>query len=209
MRLALVLVVVIGAGAASVAYAAFSSASSVGSSSFSASSSFCVSPGTQSATDTADTDVGEDKNPPSPATNTTAQVKGAAPKRRRAYIFFTLPSLPHNCTVTSATMTLTVTQENKAGTMDVVRAAGSWCECTIAWSSQPGFTGSAVSTAIAGIGSYTWNVTSLVQALYSGSNYGFVVLDDGDYVSGNGSMDETISTREGTSPPRLSITFGG
>lgn len=195
------------------AYAAFLSQATTPSNSFTANSSFCVSPGTQSATADADAYVKEDAANSNFGTTSPLNVKGASPKRRRSYIHFTLPTTPHNCDVTAATLRLDAL--TTAGVqIDVFRAAGTWVETTIAWTgsggtvTQPGWTGTAA-TLTPALGNNDWSVTSIVQALYSGTNTGFVVVDHGDATSGTGTANDTYASREAASnKPTLLVTFG-
>jgi Mor family transcriptional regulator len=50
-----------------------------------------------------------------------------------------------------------------------------------------------------------WTVTSLVQAMMAGSNYGFMLADSAEDTGNN---TQTYQSREGTNVPELDLTFG-
>jgi hypothetical protein len=213
VRRLLILGCVVALVLAASAYAAFFSQTTTPSNSFTANSSFCVSPGQQTATADADAWVKEDAASTNNGTTSPLDVKGASPKRRRSYIHFTLPTTPHNCDVTAATLRLNLITGGGLQT-DVLRAAGTWVETTISWGggsgtvAQPGWTGTAA-TLTPAAGNNDWNVLSIVQALYSGTNTGFVVADHGDVTSGTGTANDTYASREAASnKPTLLVTFG-
>ena len=67
-----------------------------------------------------------------------------------------------------------------ARSINVFRAAAAWTEGSATWNVQPGTTGGAAThtTTVQGLQFEEWNVTTLVQAWYSGgTNNGFTVRD--------------------------------
>ena len=103
----------------------------------------------------------------------------------RAFVAFTLPATPAGCTLTGATLQLTVTLAGTSGrTYSAYRAAAAWTEGGLTWANQPATTGTASNTPSVSSGNVTWNVLSQVQAQYSGTNYGFVVRDSNEASTG-------------------------
>jgi hypothetical protein len=190
---------------AASAYAAFYSQATTPSNSFTANSSFCVSPGTQTVSAEADTYVREDGATSNFGTVTTANVKSDSGKARRMLVRFTLPTVPHNCDVTAATLRLFQTASNTPHTINVYRADAAWSETVVTWNTRPGTAGTAVSGAAAS-GAVSWTVTAHVQAFYSGSNTGFYLLDAQE---GAINGQQAYATRENASNhPALDVTFG-
>ena len=194
------------AAGAGIAYADFSVTTSPPQSSFSAAASFCVSPGTQAATDDADAWVNQGNVNQNNGSTSPLNVQPNSGQNRRALIHFSLPALPHNCTVTSATLTVTVNSGTTGRTLNVFQAAATWVETTVTWANQPATTGSSSSAASASSGNISWTVTSQVQAMYSGTNTGFIIKDSAE---ASGSGNQKYNSREAASnKPQLSITFG-
>jgi hypothetical protein len=187
-----------------VAWAAFSATSVNSGSSFSAASSFCASPGSQSTVNAdADAWVQEDNVNTQKGTANPLEVKSDAGKKREPYLHFALPAAPHDCSVSAATLRLFTNSLVSGRTIEVFRAAGTWVETTITWANQPGTTGTSTSAASA-TGWVTWSVTSQVQALYSGTNTGLVVIDQGA-----GNATNRYNSREASSnDPELTVTWG-
>ena len=119
---------------------------------------------------------------------------------------FDLPLTPDGCTVTSASLKLWVSATGGSRTMNAYQSGGTWTETGVTWNNQPANTGSAVGVTSTAASSWTtWTVTSIVQAQYSGSNYGFIVQDSNE---GSGTTSQTYHTRENTNDPQLVVTFG-
>lgn len=95
--------------------------------------------------------------------------------RARALLRFDLPE-PELCSVTSAKLRMNATTAVGGRTLEAVRLSGAWTEGAVTWNNQPGTTG-AVATATSGSGWREWTVTSLVQAMYAGTNNGLLVRD--------------------------------
>ena len=85
------------------------------------------------------------------------------------------------------------------------RAGAAWTETGVTWNTQPATAGTAV-TASSGTGWLTWGVTDHVSAMYSGSNYGFIVRDSVE--SSSIQRIQEYSSREGANRPELVITLG-
>ncbi len=168
---------------------------------------YSCTPGTASAT--SDYDAYIDQSVPTGNFNSNQlSVQSFNTSNQRTFVHFALPSLPAGCSVTSATLTFTVGYTTATGrTLQLYRAASSWTETGLTWSGQPAATGTA-STTTSASGSIQFSVTSHVQALYSGSNHGFVIRDS---VEGASSPNRTqvFNSRENAGgKPTLSITYG-
>ncbi len=228
-RLVVIGALVAAAVASGVTYAAFSSTSSVGSSSFSSSGVFCTNARTDTySTSIADTQAQQDKPASSgggTATTMTVTADSNGAKSKRVLVAFGSGSAPwtytsslgHNCSVTSATLTLYASTGVTGRTIAAYNATGSWNESTqyqYGASPAPGQSGTAATAGSVASGStISFNVTSLVQSQYTGSpgaNYGFWIEDANE---GSGSTTTQIfATREDSTSshrPTLSITYGG
>jgi hypothetical protein len=105
------------------------------------------------------------------ATTTTLRVtNAAAATETRAVIYFTLPTIPANETITSATLKLTVTTSGSR-LVSVKRITTAWTETNATWSTLNGsFNSTAEATFTpSASGAVSVNVTSLVRAWYSGT----------------------------------------
>jgi hypothetical protein len=126
---------------------------------------------------------------------------------RRTYVSFTLPSLPEACVVTSASLRLFARTGATGRTIQAFRASGAWSESALTWNNQPGGTGGAATVA-SGTGWLTWSVTAHVQAMYAGSNRGFMVRDltENDGVIGH--SQNYRSSEDTLGRPELIVTIG-
>lgn len=131
-------------------------------------------------------------------------------KNERSYLKFTLPAIGSGCILSSATLGLYAESVQGPRTIEVYRANGAWTEGTITWNTQPGYTGSPSTKVVSATGNNDWDVLSLVQTMYSGTNDGFLMRDQ---------VEESTSTKEqrfsssenGTSSrwPKLTLVFTG
>ena len=162
----------------------------------------CSLPGTTTVTTDADSYTDSGAVSSNFGTLTTANLD--ANKINYAYLHFVNPSMPAGCMVTSATLSATFTAlpNSTKPTISVYRAATAWSETTLTWSTQPAVTGTAATGAPSVLGSFTWTVTTQVQATYSASNYGFELQAAG----ANGT--DVFKTRESATPATLAVTFG-
>jgi len=208
---ALVLSVVLSVGFMAVGMVgwtsgAFSSAAGNSGNDFQAATSFCVSPGTVTVTSDADTYVAS----ATPTTNYGTQAdlwvgSSVNSGNARALVAFPMPAVPANCTVTSATLRLNAVYTGGARTIQVTRAATAWTQTGATWNVQPTSTGTAVTTTSA-LGWNSWTVTALVQAIYSGSDFGFIVRDQTESAPGAGFFQQYQSFESATDPELL-VTF--
>jgi hypothetical protein len=97
---------------------------------------------------------------------TSMEVDGNGSSIRRSFVAFNVPEIPEGCTLTSATLSLHVTESRgQLRTINAYRVTGSWTE-PLSWSSQP-----AVDTSVASAlfqccptgTRVTWEVTDLLE----------------------------------------------
>lgn len=105
------------------------------------------------------------------------QSKSSA-QNARAFLKFSIPHLPQNCTVSAATMQVYNATPVSGRTIEAAQVSASWTEGGITWTNQPGVTGTAATATTPGAAGYmSWNVQSIVQSIYAGNNYGFRLKD--------------------------------
>jgi hypothetical protein len=126
----------------------------------------------------------------------------------RTLVRFGLPSKPGGCQVTSAKLRLYAGSYKEGRTLNALALNGSWTETGVTWANQPATTGSAASAPSRTSAGYVeWTVTSHVQAMYTGTNNGFLIRDA---TEGAGGMEQSFHSREKApdNPPQLVVTFG-
>jgi hypothetical protein len=155
----------------------------------------------------------DEANPSTPGTNGTSPtltVRSRNNNDTRALVWFVLPSLPPGCKVESATLRLFINNPAGNRTLQVLRldSAPSWTEAGVTWNNQPAPTGAAVSVAAGTTSGYrSWTVTSMVQAMYSGTNNGFLIRDSSENATGQGFTNQFNSRESGANTPQLEIIF--
>lgn len=165
---------------------------------------YCASPGSQTVTSTRDAWIDQNSPTSNKDTDANLRVKSQDSNRnRRTLVGFTLPSLPANCAVTSATLRLFNNHLDAGRTIAVYRAASSWTEAGVTWSNAPATTGSAVNATTAA-GWMTWTVTTHVQAMYV-TNDGFIVRDANE--DNAGAIENQFDSRENTDDPQLIVQW--
>lgn len=204
---ALPLAVAAAAAAISATSAAFSSATANADSAFATAASFCEG-GTQTLSASADAYVDSAllAQGSNFGTATQLHVRSDTLGNRRTLVRFALPAVPPYCTVTSALLRLNASSGSNGRTLEAVRVAGAWTEIGVTWSNQPATTGTAI-TASSGTGWREWSVTAHVQAMYSGTNHGWLVADasEGALLAAS----QAFSSREAASNvPELVVSFG-
>ena len=201
------------AACGTAAAAGFSGSSSNPSNSFTAASSFCVSPGQEVIAASRDAYVDSLSASSNFGNDATLSVRPAQVlvlSQRRSLVGFSLPSVPSRCTLTAATLRLYTSSPGGGRTIEVYRLNGAWTEAGVTWNNQPATTGTAASSAsLSSAGFQSWNVLAQVQAMYSGTNNGFLVKDSAD--SAVLSVSQTYQSRNGSpdsQDPELRLTFG-
>jgi hypothetical protein len=91
-------------------------------------------------------------------------------------------------------------------TVAVSQAAGAWTEAAVNWSNQPAATGAAslAPSPAATFGPITFDVLGQLQAMYAGTNDGFVLADSAE--DSTTQAYQWMTSRE--SVPTLAVTFG-
>ena len=96
----------------------------------------------------------------------------------RALVQFPMPSQPAGCTVTSAKLRLNNKSPVAGRTLEALQNSASWTEGGVTWTNQPATTGTAATAVTpSGAGYMEWTVTTQVQGIYGGTNYGFKIKD--------------------------------
>jgi hypothetical protein len=168
----------------------------------------CSQPGQQTVTASADSWIDQ----ASPGTNKGAdsvlKVTSKSPNlNTRGVVQFNLPALPSGCGVTGATLRLHNKSPVAGRTLEALQNNAAWTETGVTWTNQPATTGGAATATTPGsAGWMQWSVTSQVQAMYSGSNYGFKVRDQTE--DGPGIEQQFDSREASTNPPELVIDIG-
>ncbi len=90
--------------------------------------------------------------------------------------------------------------------------SSSWNAATLTWNSAPSYDSSVVDSvtmneAYGGGGSYTFDVTSLVQTWADGTNYGVLLKADGTGESTSNQVDVSIGSYETGLPAMLEVTY--
>ncbi len=190
--------------------AAYSDATGNSGNAVQAAASFCTAPGTQTVYASADSWV--DQHSPNANNGGDSRLYVQTTRRgsgwaQRTLVRFTLPTIPAGCTLISATFRLYSDSATTGRTIAVYRNAGSWTESGVTWNNMPGYTGTAA-TAAAGTGWISWTVTGHVSAMYSGNNYGFLVMDSDETDRRSNRETQRYRSRGGTRSPELVITWG-
>jgi hypothetical protein len=191
--------------------AAFTAQTTDGGNQATASSNFCASSGGTTLIASADT-TGYQTNPTTTyGANVDIGVGSSAGANGRVLLRFSLPALAAHCDVTAAALRLYAHTPVAGRTIDVYRVdpGGTWSEGTTNWNNFPATTGTAVGSASLGsAGWQQWTVTSMVTALYAGTNSGFLVRDRTE--GGAGIWQLWAARENGTvaNRPQLVLTWG-
>jgi hypothetical protein len=170
----------------------------------------CASPGNQTITTNRDAYLDQadaNKNLGTGVSDLFVMSKSGS-DNRRLIVGFTLPAVPAGCSVTAATLRLNSTSGVSGRTIDAYRAGGTWTEGGVTWNNQPSMAGTAVGApSSSATGWRTWDVLAHVQAMYSGSNDGFLLRDRTEGT--RASPEQKYQSREGSpNDPQLVLTFG-
>jgi hypothetical protein len=125
----------------------------------------------------------------------------------RAVVQFSLPSLPSGCAYSGATLRIYNKSPVGPRTIAVLQNDAAWTEAGVNWNNQPATTGTAVTATTPGsAGWMQWDVSTMVEAMYAGSNYGFGVRDQ---TESSGSWEQQFESREsGSNLPELVVSYG-
>jgi hypothetical protein len=153
----------------------------------------------------ADTWVNEQSSKTNYSTSASLTVQARNSQNARTLLHFTLPTTPAGCTLTSATLRLNNTSAATGRTVQVFRAGAAWTDSAVTWATMPAPAGTAVDAAAA-VGWMQWTVTAHVQAMYTGSNNGFIVRDSSE--TGNTIFTQSFDSMDGTNKPQLVLQWG-
>jgi hypothetical protein len=166
----------------------------------------CADPGDRTLLATGDSYVDQSAATSNFGTTTTMFTRPTTAAVRRSLVTFALPLTPDGCSVTAATLKLWTSATGGTRTINAFQAGGAWTEGALTWNNQPATTGSAAAATSTAANSWTsWTVTTIAQALYAGTNNGFILKDSAE---GTGTVLQTYHTRENTNDPQLVLTFG-
>jgi hypothetical protein len=196
-----------GFGMVGQTWGAFSDTTDNAGNTFQAAASFCTAPGNQTVYSNADTTLAEAAPTMNFGTSSTAfGVRSSSSGDARSLVRYPLPSVPAGCVVTGATLRLYTSAGVTGRTLQAFRVSANWVETVVTWNTQPGTTGAAVTAPSVASGWVTWSVTPMVQAMYSGTNNGFLLRDSVE--NSATTRDQTMHPRENTNDPQLIVTFG-
>lgn len=132
--------------------------------------------------------------------------------RSHIWIGFDLPANPDpaHCRLVGATLKVYNRLPAAGRYIDVYRASGAWTAATVLWSNEPGYVGpAATSVATPSVpGWQQWTVTAQVLALYSGSNYGFLLRDRAENAVPTSYEQVYYDRQDATRYPSLVLTWG-
>ena len=90
-------------------------------------------------------------------------------------------------------------------TIEAVRLNGAWNEGGVNWSNQPSTTGAAATVGSGGSSGWReWSVAAQVEAMYSGTNHGFLIRDSNE---GGDAEQQYYSREKGSDTPQLVVRF--
>lgn len=132
-------------------------------------------------------------------------------RNERTFIKFNLPAVPAGCQFAGAGLRLYQDDGFPGRTIEVYRSNSSWSESSVAWTGQPLTTGTAVTAPSSSSRDVwkTWDVSTLVNIMYSGTNNGFVIKDSAESAPGTARQQVYRSSENSTSStrPELVVTF--
>jgi hypothetical protein len=195
--------------ASSTSSASFAGATTDGGNKLTAAADFCGSTPASVVTAMVDTSVAQARDDSTAWNLTSIYVWAKNNDNVRALVSFPLPARPTGCVLTGATLQLYNSVPQTGRVIEVWRLdpATPWTEAGVRWATVPATAGtSAVSTTTAVVGWQSWTVTTQVAAQYANGNNGFLLKDNNE--AGVGSTMQTYSSREGTQPPKLTLTWG-
>jgi CSLREA domain-containing protein len=154
----------------------------------------------------AEADAWVDQNSPGNnfGTDSILKVQTKSGNNFRAFLRFALPGTPAGCVVQSATLRLYAPSSNEGRTLQAWQLDGTWLENELTWTNQP-LTIGLPATTLSVNGYNEWDVTTLVQGMYTSTNHGFLIRDEFEDVD---SFEQQFHSREkGETMPELVITF--
>ncbi|MGZ8694334.1 MAG: DNRLRE domain-containing protein [Gaiellaceae bacterium] len=167
----------------------------------------CAASGTTTVGSSGDAWIRQDSAANNQGTDTLLDVRTqSASRNRRALIRFELPPLPYACSVTAATLRLYLNTTGGARTLNAYQVAAPWTEAAVTWATKPTTTGTAATATTGPAGAWTqWPVTEIAQALYAGTNYGFMIQDS---IEDGANLPPAYMSRENSNVPEFQLTLG-
>lgn len=164
---------------------------------------------TQSLAASDDARVRQDAPTNNYGNESTFRVRTENGKNERSLVKFDLPTPPSGCVLTGATLKLYAESQASGRVIDAYRVSSSWVESTVNWNTQPTTAGSpSSSNSLGASGWQNWNVLSLVQAMYSGTNYGFQLRDSSENaLSSKEQRYRSSENGSSTTKPVLELVF--
>ena len=136
-------------------------------------------------------------------------VSGSPSANGRAFVRFSLPTIPSRCTLSTATLRLYTDAADRGRTIGAYRAdpaAPLWTEAALNWTNRPSAVGTAATAVTVDTSGYlTWTVTAHVQTLYAGINNGFVLRDELE--SSGTTFRQQYHSRDASFPPQLIVSW--
>ncbi|MCH8535711.1 MAG: BspA family leucine-rich repeat surface protein, partial [Flavobacteriaceae bacterium] len=150
--------------------------------------------------------------------STTLDVYRQGTDRARMIMRFDLSSIPSNADITGATLRVFKTNTSSGTNIGAHRMTSSWVENSATWNNSSGSTSwnsgsggdfiaspeSTNSTAIGSTGFKNWSIANMVQGWVSNPSNNFGVLLE---LVGDNSSDFRFSSRQGSNPPQLVVTY--
>jgi hypothetical protein len=198
--------------AQSTTTAAFTAATGDTGNRVTAAGSFCASASSRTVNVSEDTSVYQSSTGANTGDSTSLTVVSATSAQTWSLVRFNpMPSIPTGCELVSATLSLYAIGPQVGRFIEVSRAdpATPWTELGVNWATRPQPAGTpAPSPSLTLAGLQTWNVTSLMPALYAGTNNGFLVRDQTD--NANPAKSQAYVSSEGTATqvPTLTVSWG-
>jgi len=165
----------------------------------------CPGPGSQTVTATADSWISQNDPTTNYGTSLDLEIRSTNAQNARTLVTFSFPALPAGCWVTDAALRMYAKSSANGRTLDAYQANAAWTEAGVTWDNQPGTTGTGASN-LSGAGWQTWPVTAHVQAMYTGSNLGFLIRDANEDIPG--ARTQVYASREDANDPELVVTWG-
>lgn len=169
----------------------------------------CSQPSSQTLISTTDAWVDEANPSANNGATTTLRVRSqTGSQNQRAFVNFSLPSLPSGCTVTNADFYMYASTPVAGRTLAVHRAATAWTENGVTWSNQPATAGTPATTTTTGaVGWLKWDIEPVATDLYTSGNNGLRVADQAEGAS-PGVTQVYGSAESGGTPPVLVLAIG-
>ena len=137
--------------------------------------------------------------------DSTLKITSKGGNNTRAFLKFNLPQAPQGCVLDTAMLRLYAGGAKDGRTIQALRVTGDWNEGGVNWGNQPGTAGTGATVSSGSTpGWREWDVQTLVAAMLSGSNHGFMIRDQSE---DQDSEQQYNSREKGSDTPQLVIKF--